>query len=306
MPESNKSTGRGKTRPDRRDLTRLRDEYTKALLAGNERAASAALDRALALDWDLKTIYIDLLRSPIVLVGEMWHRGEISVAHEHQITQFTLQEMARLRREFRPSQQPGFRAVVTSVQGDQHIVGAMMVSDLLRQAGWEVDFLGADTPAEDLAEFVRERKQDLVILSVTSHENLESLRTTVETLKTIDPPPTIMIGGRAVAIESEATPDMWGADAIATDSLEAIVMARSLVIGADGSDSIDDLLSRIGGRIRAARLDAGMNQAELASGAGLDRTYIGAVERGRQNVTMAALLRLSDALQVSIDDLISK
>ena len=306
MAEFSTSAGRATTRADPKDLNRLRDEYTEALLAGNERAASAAIDRALALNWDLKTIYVDLMRNPILLVGEMWDRGEISVAYEHQITQYTIQEMARVRREFRPDQHLGFRAVVTSVEGDQHVVGALMVADLLRQAGWEVDFLGADTPAVDLTEFVRERKQDLVVLSATSRESLGSLRTTVENLKTLDPPPTVMIGGRAVSFESDSAPDLWGADAIAMDALEAVVIARTLAVGVEGSDSIADLLSRIGGRIRASRLDAGMNQAELASGAGLDRTYIGAGERGRQNVTMAALLRLADALGVSIDDLISK
>ncbi len=306
MAEFNISAGRAKTRADPKDLSRLRDEYTAALLAGNERAASAAIDRALALNWDLKTIYVDLMRNPIVLVGEMWDRGEISVAYEHKITQYTIQEMARVRREFRPDQPLGFRAVVTSVQGDQHIIGALMVADLLRQAGWEVDFLGVDTPAVDLTEFVRERKQDLVVLSVTSSESLGSLRTTVENLKTLDPPPTVIIGGRAVSSASDSTPDLWGADAIAGDALEAIVIARSLAVEVEGADSIADLLSRIGGRIRALRLDADMNQAELASGAGLDRTYIGAVERGRQNVTMAALLRLADALGVSIENLISK
>jgi methanogenic corrinoid protein MtbC1/DNA-binding XRE family transcriptional regulator len=306
VAEFNISAGRAKTRADPKDLSRLRDEYTAALLAGNERAASAAIDRALALNWDLKTIYVDLMRNPIVLVGEMWDRGEISVAYEHKITQYTIQEMARVRREFRPDQPLGFRAVVTSVQGDQHIIGALMVADLLRQAGWEVDFLGVDTPAVDLTEFVRERKQDLVVLSVTSSESLGSLRTTVENLKTLDPPPTVIIGGRAVSSASDSTPDLWGADAIAGDALEAIVIARSLAVEVEGADSIADLLSRIGGRIRALRLDADMNQAELASGAGLDRTYIGAVERGRQNVTMAALLRLADALGVSIENLISK
>jgi methanogenic corrinoid protein MtbC1/DNA-binding XRE family transcriptional regulator len=306
VAEFNISAGRAKTRADPKDLSRLRDEYTAALLAGNERAASAAIDRALALNWDLKTIYVDLMRNPIVLVGEMWDRGEISAAYEHKITQYTIQEMARVRREFRPDQPLGFRAVVTSVQGDQHIIGALMVADLLRQAGWEVDFLGVDTPAVDLTEFVRERKQDLVVLSVTSSESLGSLRTTVENLKTLDPPPTVIIGGRAVSSASDSTPDLWGADAIAGDALEAIVIARSLAVEVEGADSIADLLSRIGGRIRALRLDADMNQAELASGAGLDRTYIGAVERGRQNVTMAALLRLADALGVSIENLISK
>ena len=61
----------------------------------------------------------------------------------------------------------GVRAVVTPVEGDQHYLGARMIADFLAMDGWEVDFLGSGTPGKDLAEFVRQRKADLVALSST-------------------------------------------------------------------------------------------------------------------------------------------
>lgn len=295
-----------RTRPDRRELTRLRAEYTNALVRGDEKVANAAIDRAVALGWDVRTIYVDLLAGAVIRIGEMWHQGEISIAHEHHATQFTMQVMTRLRAEFKPDRLSGHRAVVTSVEGEQHTLGALMVSDFMWQAGWEVDFLGADTPAADLAELVAERQHDLVVLSATTEDHLPSLRTAIEALRTLDPTPAIIVGGRAAADKAESTPDRWGADAIARDPLEAAIVARSLVEDPDDADSIDNLLERIGGRIRAARSSVGMNQAELAAGAALDRTYISAVERGRQNVTMGALLRIAAALQMSVEDLVSK
>ena len=51
------------------------------------------------------------------------------------------------------------------------------------------------------------------------------------------------------------------------------------------------------------RLTTGWSQAELASAAGLHRTYVGAVERGERNVSMDAMWRLADCLGVSLRDL---
>ena len=45
--------------------------------------------------------------------------------------------------------------------------------------GWDVDFLGAETPGSDLVELVRRRSVDLVAISVTSEEGLLQLEWTV-------------------------------------------------------------------------------------------------------------------------------
>lgn len=53
-----------------------------------------------------------------------------------------------------------------------------------------------------------------------------------------------------------------------------------------------------GRRVRERRNDLGLSQEQLAERAGLHWTYIGQVERGRSNVTLHSMLRLSDALVV--------
>lgn len=54
----------------------------------------------------------------------------------------------------------------------------------------------------------------------------------------------------------------------------------------------------LGRSIRAFRLEAGLSQEGLALSAGLDRTYVGGVERGERNPSYASLLRLAEALDV--------
>ena len=64
-------------------------------------------------------------------------------------------------------------------------------------------------------------------------------------------------------------------------------------------------LQRFGACIRAERQRLGLSQEELADRAGLHRTYIGGVERGRRNIGFLNLLRIARALDVSLTDLLT-
>ena len=69
------------------------------------------------------------------------------------------------------------------------------------------------------------------------------------------------------------------------------------------SDNIVDTLAY---NVRALRKEKGLSQEELANSCGLHRTYIGSVERGERNVTLSTLEVLSEALEVTVIDLLSK
>jgi transcriptional regulator with XRE-family HTH domain len=56
-------------------------------------------------------------------------------------------------------------------------------------------------------------------------------------------------------------------------------------------------------RIRVAR---GVSQEQLAVDAGVDRTYVGRIERGMENPTVANLDKLAEALDVHISALFMK
>lgn len=56
--------------------------------------------------------------------------------------------------------------------------------------------------------------------------------------------------------------------------------------------------------VRKARKAAGLSQEDLALEAGLDRTYISQVERGKRNVTVIVLARIAGALKTTPDKLL--
>lgn len=66
------------------------------------------------------------------------------------------------------------------------------------------------------------------------------------------------------------------------------------------------LPSSIGAVIRRHRTASGLTQEELAHRAALHPTYISLVERARNNITLAALDRISTALGVSASALVAE
>ncbi|GIS81805.1 MAG: hypothetical protein CM1200mP15_04370 [Dehalococcoidia bacterium] len=61
----------------------------------------------------------------------------------------------------------------------------------------------------------------------------------------------------------------------------------------------------MGSRVQDLRKGRSWNQEQLAQASSLDRTYISAVENGKQNLTIGVVLKLAEALEVPIGQLLS-
>ncbi|TQV85270.1 helix-turn-helix transcriptional regulator [Exilibacterium tricleocarpae] len=62
-------------------------------------------------------------------------------------------------------------------------------------------------------------------------------------------------------------------------------------------------LLALGRRIKHLRLEKGYKQKRLAEHIGIDRSYIGGVERGERNPGIVNLVRIAMALEVEVGDL---
>jgi len=64
-----------------------------------------------------------------------------------------------------------------------------------------------------------------------------------------------------------------------------------------------DYLSKLGLQIKLERTKKKLSQESLAHKSNLDRNYIGKVERGEQNPTILTILKITNALDISLLDL---
>lgn len=57
-----------------------------------------------------------------------------------------------------------------------------------------------------------------------------------------------------------------------------------------------------GNRLRELRQEQCLTQEELAYRAGLNRTYVGDIERGEKNITLGSMDKLAKALGIKLRD----
>jgi transcriptional regulator with XRE-family HTH domain len=67
---------------------------------------------------------------------------------------------------------------------------------------------------------------------------------------------------------------------------------------ADNSDH-ERALGKLGDAIRARRHEIGMSQEALADAAGINRTHMGEVERGKRNISIMGVVKIAKAIGVT-------
>src|SRR5581483_4227533 len=125
--------------------------------------------------------------------------GELSVGQEHLATAVVRTSLQRLLSDTRP----GVRgtAVLACAPGEQHDVGLLMLSVLLRGDGWEIAYLGADTPVDEATALAARLGAGALCFS-TSRE--ETARELARGLAGKQLAATVVVGGRV----TDAPPEL--------------------------------------------------------------------------------------------------
>jgi MerR family transcriptional regulator, light-induced transcriptional regulator len=138
------------------------ESLASALARFDAEGANETLDRLLAsftLDTVLARIVIPYLRE----LGELWERGEATVGHEHFASNLLRARLMSLARGW--GQGTGPLALLACAPGERHDIPLVIFGLALRERGWRITYLGADTPGESLAEAVAEIQPDLVVVT---------------------------------------------------------------------------------------------------------------------------------------------
>lgn len=67
---------------------------------------------------------------------------------------------------------------------------------------------------------------------------------------------------------------------------------------------MEDLAEKFGKQLRKKRKECGISQDDLALKSGIDRSYIGRIERGEVNVTLDKVYRVATILECHARDLL--
>jgi DNA-binding transcriptional MerR regulator/methylmalonyl-CoA mutase cobalamin-binding subunit len=113
---------------------------------------------------------MDRILGPLLRrLGEQWHAGILSPAHEHAASDVVRRVLHWVRTYLRPA--PGAATVVVGTpRGERHEIGAQMAAAAAADLGWRVVYLGPDLPARDFAAAVRQVRASAIALSLLLDE----------------------------------------------------------------------------------------------------------------------------------------
>jgi len=172
----------------------LRRTLVEATVRCDVRTLVLAIDQALALDVP-ETAFARVLGPALVEIGELWQKGELSVAQEHLATSTVRAALQRLLSD--PRGRVRGTAVLACAPGERHEIALLMLAVLLRADGWEVAYLGPDTPVADAVALAGELEASALVFSATRGEAAATLRADLLAAEVPDHL-RVVLGGRAI------------------------------------------------------------------------------------------------------------
>jgi methanogenic corrinoid protein MtbC1 len=206
-------------------------EFAAALLAADEVAAEGVIRQAIADKLTTAQIDEEIITPALWLVGELWERGEISVADEHIATEICIRVLA-LQREVRrvARQRRSHRIMLAAPEGELHTVALQMVAYLLRDAAYDVVMLGADVPALALAVSAGRLEPAVVCLTSTMPGGGDQVLIAIHEVQRLCPGTGYLIGGRGLTsrVRAQAGIDVVDRVSEAVEAVDALVKRAHL------------------------------------------------------------------------------
>jgi methanogenic corrinoid protein MtbC1 len=210
-------------------MTALAREYLLAALEGRRKDALELVLAAADRGTPISALQRDVVGRVQVVVGRMWHRGDMSVVEEHLVSRLSEQVLACLNPRMPRVTRLGRRVLVTGASGDLHDIGLRMVADEFEMAGWDPIFLGASAPAEDAARAALDFGVDLVALGAKLTIHVRPAAAMIALVR--QEPRTrrlpVIVGGMPFGLVP-ALAARIGADGYATNAADAVALGNQL------------------------------------------------------------------------------
>ena len=181
------------TEPAGRTPAESRSQILHAIERGDGRELAQLLDQAFALHGveDALTAVVAPLLDEL---GKAWEEGRVGVAEEHRASEAIRARLDQLLADARVPVR-GI-AVLACAPGERHDLGLLMLAILLRADGWQVAYLGADTPLEGAFSLAQDLGARVLCLSVAMAERARGLEQELRSRPASPTPVGVVVGGR--------------------------------------------------------------------------------------------------------------
>jgi len=145
------------------DIAKLREEWIDAARNFDNARSDHIMSIAFA-NYPIKVVLAEVLQKGLVQIGDQWYRGKTTIQQEHFCSELAIRRLHALIAAAPAPLQPD-RILIALPAGEEHEVAPLMLALLLRYAGWDVIYLGANVPTLQLETTLEQLKPRLVILS---------------------------------------------------------------------------------------------------------------------------------------------
>ena len=139
------------------DRIHLAEDYIEkcytAVLAFDAKSLEAHFENAI-VELGSEAFIEHLLTPLLTQIGERWKTGELRPVHEH-MTSSVIRSLTYILRNNNPCSAHAPRMIVTTPMGQLHELGALLAAIMAELCGWQVTYLGANLPAEEIAAGVK-------------------------------------------------------------------------------------------------------------------------------------------------------
>jgi len=172
------------------------EQAMEAVRALTPEALESTLRRAM-LSLGAVPFVEEVIAPLLVEIGNEWHEGRITIAHEHAASVSILQLLGGMARALEvPGAAP--RIVIATPPGELHAFGAMIAAAVAAHDGWHVTWLGSDLPVEQIAAGAGQGGARAVALSAAA--SCSDLARELRTLRALLPQHVpLLVGGAGVA-----------------------------------------------------------------------------------------------------------
>lgn len=224
VAEDQASDGEGRRGEERREARGL-VEATVGLAGELDGARLDTTLRRAAARLGLDQFVTDVAAPALRRIGEEWHAGRLSPAHEHLASSIFHDIIADQLRVARPDP-AGPVIVVATPQGERHVNGALAVAAIAAVSGWKVVYLGADLPAADIATAARSSGAVIVALSLTHLTDRRRMADQVRALRDALPVAVTLLAGGSGAVASRRELALAGVEVVEAGADVAQLLER--------------------------------------------------------------------------------
>ncbi len=207
------------------------DEIASAVERGKSKLIPDLVEEAIDEGFDPVEILNNGMIDAMSVVGEKFKNNEIFVP-EMLVAARAMKKGVEVLKPYL-SDASGVtigKAVIGTVQGDLHDIGKNLVCLMVESAGFEVEDLGVDVPAERFVEAAADPAVKIVGVSALLTTTMPAMKATVEALNSVPNRANfkVMIGGAPITQEFA---DEIGADAYTPDAATCASVAKGFVVG---------------------------------------------------------------------------